>query len=154
MVTRYFLLLLAFVAGPASAQTLAEAMFPKDDSCYLRVYSQDHLARHPAQRVQQIAIGPYPDDPQPGALTLGLALVLRDGGAVYEGTAYCTAAEGGLDCGVEGDGGGFRLTAQGGDLRLAVGDAGIGLEGAADFVALSGTDGDDREFLLRPAKCP
>ena len=43
------------LATPALGETPREAMFPSDGSCYRRQYSADHLAAHPAQRMEWIA---------------------------------------------------------------------------------------------------
>lgn len=130
-------------------------MFPGPDRCYARVYSADHLASHPAQRVTRIAISPDFRIAAPQfAVQLRLTLRGPAGGAV-EATGYCEN-EGGstIYCGLEGDAGGFQITpAKGGAIIISVSSLGMSFETDTDFVTLERDKGDDRSFLLRPVAC-
>lgn len=153
-------LLVALPARPVTAQNLRDTHFASDGSCYLRHYSAAHLATHPDQRVQDIAIGPETDDPADHALILTLRVRLRGdaGGQGYSATAYCEPVGVGMHCGLEGDAGSFTLAAaQGGALLLKVGGHGMSFEGDAGFLTLQSDRGDDRAFLLPPVPadaCP
>ena len=142
-------------ATAAFAKSPQEQMFPGPDSCYARSYSDDHLTKHPAQRVTQIAISPdfTIADPMLGVhLTLNLRGV--PGGA-FEAYAYCEN-EGGdtLYCGMEGDAGGFQITpAKQGGILIEVSSLGMGFENEAGFATLERNSGDDRSFLLKPVAC-
>lgn len=139
--------LIALLAAPAMAQSPQEAIFPFDGYCYLRHYSSAHLAEHPDQRVREVALGPYPGFVNADAPMVKVVLSLR-GGNRYEATAYCENDGGALSCQLESDGGWFHLQPRPkGAVLFQVGRRGIAFEGA-DFLELSGTRGDDREFLL------
>jgi hypothetical protein len=133
---------------PALAQGLRGDLFPTDAACYLRYYDDAHLAAHPQQRVRQIAIGPDPAQTTVAGLALRLHVQLREDAEFYTATAYCTEGPAGLDCGIEGDGGGFALDRSGRGLQLTVKRAGMILEGSTRFQEISGTQGDDRVFRL------
>ena len=142
-------------AATAGAQSPQDQMFPGPDSCYGRSYSADHLAKHPAQRVTQIAISP---DFAIAAPVLGVHLTLSlrgvPGGA-FEAYAACEN-EGGhtLYCGMEGDAGGFQITpAKKGGILITVSSLGMGFENDAGFATLDRDTGDDRSFLLQPLAC-
>lgn len=139
--------LIALLASPALAQSPQEALFPFDGHCYLRYYKAAHLAQHPAQQVQEIALGPYPGFAMGADPRIKVAITLRSGNR-YDATAYCENDGAVLSCQLEGDGGWFHLHPRPkGALMFEVGRRGIALEGA-DFLEISGTRGDDREFLM------
>lgn len=146
---------LMFLSAPALALSPQDQMFPDRASCYARSYSKDHLAKHPAQQVTEIAVKPDFEIADP---MLGLRLWLRlrgVPGGTFEGFAYCEN-EGGstLYCGLEGDAGAFVVTpAKGGSILVEVGRYGMSFENAAGFVTLERDQGDDRSFLLHPASC-
>ncbi len=142
--------ILAACAMPlvVAAQGLRGDLFPSDGACYLRYYNDAHMAAHPQQRVVQIAIGPDAAQTTVQALALRVQVIVRGRDDIYAGLAYCTDAGTALECGIEGDGGSFKLQNVGGRLQLVVGRGGIYLEGATTVLEISGSTGDDRVFRL------
>nr|WP_319384504.1 hypothetical protein [uncultured Roseibium sp.] len=132
-------------AGPETAEAEGFAERFADGTCYSRVYSADHLAGHPRQKVARIW---FTADPalHPGdyAVVLKFAFTLRDG-RFYQSFAYCRADG---SCATEGDGGRIRFTVRGQNLRMSI----------VDYLSVEGDDfspdlmqSDDRVFLLYPA---
>lgn len=154
---RRLALALTLLATPALAESPRAEMFPSDASCYLRHYDKAHLAKHPQQQVREIALGPQTGSFESDVLSLTVALSLRGVPEIYSGTAYCENTGGSLSCQMEGDAGWFTLTPRKkGTVLLKVGKDGLGFEGS-NFITISGTTGDDREFLLPPVpadSCP
>lgn len=153
------LLMLAVLAMPALAQSPRDIMFPSDASCYLRHYDKAHLSKHQEQIVKEIALGPW--DPAVGdgdRLVLLLAVYVRGTDERFVANAYCKNEADHLHCQMEGDAGSFTVTpAKNGAIRLDLTRDGIAFEGEGGFVALSGTSGDDRQFLIPPVPadaCP
>lgn len=143
-------LALTLLATPALADSPRDEMFPSDGSCYLRHYDRAHLAAHPGQNIAEIAIGPLSGAFDARELILNVRITLRGSGNMYSGAAYCENTGGSLSCHLEGDAGWFTLTPRpGGAVRLDVGKGGIVFEGR-DFLYISGTMGDDRQFLMPP----
>lgn len=147
---------LFLVASPATlAQSPQDQMFPGPDRCYGRSYSDDHLGKHPAQRVTEISVSPDFTIADP---MLGLHVQLRlrgvPGGA-FEAYGYCeNLGASTLYCGMEGDAGGFEITpAKGGAILITVSSHGMGFENDSGFATLERNAGDDRSFLLRPVAC-
>ena len=139
----------AMFAGPAGAQELVGRWFGRGE-CYSRVYNVGHLQLHPGQQVGRIWIGGRSGDARPSAreVNFGFALNGRPGG--YGGLAVCRDRQISLACGVEGDGGGFRVSqAGGGDLQLTVVDR-LQVEGERGASPELGRD-QDRVFRLRRA---
>jgi hypothetical protein len=127
-------------------------------ACHLRRYAPDHLAAHPAQSVTLIALAPETGAAEADTPVLRLSVAVRGDREIYRATAYCDRWQFPADCLLEGDAGAFRLeAARDGALRLTVAPRGISLEGSRGFVALEGTRGDDRLFLIpraAPGACP
>ena len=127
------------------------------EPCYARSYSDDHLKAHPGQRVAEIEIDMAKVNPDGKPITeeaieLGFGIKLKDKTHWYTNVAICKSEGAHISCFLEGDGGAFTLSAaQDGAVRLETGNYGIAMEGADDFVELSGTEGDDRVFILQPA---
>ncbi len=110
------------------AQAFAERLFAgapgktgqKTYACFVRVYSADHLARHPLQKVSAmkllVATESGPDDPVAYWFRLGLKYRNRSGN--FDSSGYCGDArivgddEPRLGCGVDCDGGSI-------DVRMA-----------------------------------
>lgn len=140
--------ILACSALPAPAQTARLA----DTGCHMRLYTRDHLARHPEQMVAAIGLRLAGGDPVTRTRLLDVLVRLRGRPDRLTATAYCQATPAGaLDCLMEGDAGAFVLTrARDGALRLAVAPRGMSFE-SDEFITLSGTTGDDRVFLIPPA---
>lgn len=130
-------------AGEALAQDIAERF--ADGTCYSRIYSADHLARHPGQKVAHIWFTADPTmRPDDYAVVLKFAFTLRDG-RFYQSVAYCRADG---FCGTEGDGGRIQFTGRGQNLRMSI----------IDYLIVEGDDfspdlmqSDDRVFLLYTA---
>lgn len=126
--------------------------------CFAATYSEAHLKTHPAQRVRSIEVdlAKTNSDGSPNSadrFQLGFALMLSVKDEWYGQAASCKASDQGFDCFLEADGGIFRLSPIGdGGLRLKTGETGLALEGTADTVELSGTEGDDRVFDLLPSQ--
>lgn len=150
-----FLLSLLLSAPPALAESPRAAMFPNQTSCYLRQYSQAHLAGHPDQRVRQIALGP--SDAPGRDLVLRVAVSLRGLQERFVADAYCENTGGSLSCGLEGDGGWFTLTPAKQGVKMKVGREPLGFEGETGFVSFGGGASDDDVFLIPPVAaeaCP
>jgi len=121
---------LGFVAAPSgsSGEDVLSRHFGRPGDCWLRAYDAEHLSRNPAQRVTrfdlartygQTEAGPEPNPP--GEVHLALRARTRGGTAPLTGLGICleesaTVAE--ARCGIESDGGGFRLQPSGQGLRL------------------------------------
>ena len=118
--------------------------------CFGRIYDAAHLASHPEQRVQSIWLTDVEDSTRREEYRL--QYTFRDG-EVYESYVYCDWQGQAMDCGIEGDGGRFMLSAQGATLRLEVGDY-LTIEGERDAPDLA--QSDDRVFLLSSfeGSCP
>lgn len=139
------LIAIGAVAGmeTANAQGLAERF--ADGACYARIYSADHLASHPGQKVARIWFTVEPGmRPDGYAAVLKFAFTLRDG-RFYQSVAYCGAD--GI-CVTEGDGGRIQFTSRGQNLRMSI----------IDYLIVEGDDfspdlmqSDDRVFLLYTA---
>ena len=126
--------------------------------CYGRSFDDAHLNAHTKQLVRRIEIDMTKSNASGIANTaerfeLGFGLMLAKSAEWYGQAAICKSSEASADCFLEGDGGRFKLTPMpDGALKLETGDYGIALEGASDTIALSGSDGDDRVFLLKAAR--
>ena len=125
--------------------------------CYARAYDDAHLKDHGTQTVRAIEIEMSKDNASDIPNTherfeLGFGLKVKKSNDWFTGVAICSAGGDEANCFIEGDGGRFRLSpAAGGAVKLETGDYGIALEGEKDFMSISGKDGDDRLFVLRPA---
>ena len=126
--------------------------------CYGRTYDGAHLKSHPTQKVRRIEIDMDRMDANERVNTaerfeLGIAVMTTNSSEWYGNAAICKAGSNSAECFLDGDGGKFKLTAsKDGAVRLETGDYGIGFEGEKDYIALSGTNGDDRVFLLKPGR--
>lgn len=144
--------MVAIVSTPGLAGVLEES-FAAFGTCYARQYDDAHLRKNPRQRVTAIILSHTVtgEDTSAWDAVLEFGFTLRDG-ETYSAVAYCQDDE----CGLEGDGGRFGVTAaRDGGLRLSVLHDFLGLEGENGW---SGNlaDSDDRVFLLyraRPAAC-
>lgn len=126
--------------------------------CYARTYDEAHLKAHPKQTVKAVELEMERTNPDGTVNTaqnfeLGFGVQVTRSSEWYVGLAICKDSGGAIDCFLEGDGGRFQLTAdKDGALKIATGDYGIVLEGSKDVVELSGTEGDDKVFLVAPAE--
>lgn len=125
--------------------------------CYARSYPAEHLASHPGQRVAKIVLDMEKTDPDGKAITeqnlqLGFAIQLKTSPEWYANVAICKSAGAEIDCFLDGDGGRFTVTADGGAaIRIETGSYGIAMEGTKDFIELPADTGDDKLFVLPPA---
>jgi hypothetical protein len=141
-------------AAPLAAQSPTDLMFPNKSGCYLRQYSTDHLAGHPAQRVTEISLTAEGSIADP-LLGLWVHATLRGvPGGEFEALAYCENEGGQMYCGMEGDAGGFSVApAKNGAVLVSVSSYGMGFENERGFEQLEPDRGDDRSFLLQPVPC-
>lgn len=144
-----FLVPLTLSAMPALAESPREAMFPGGQGCYLRQYSEEHLLRHPDQRVTGIGLWQLAEETDAEQLALTLALFVRGDSERFSATAYCQNTGGSLSCGLEGDGGWFTLSEAKNDVvRMKIGRQPLSLEGATGVIEIGGGTSDDELFLL------
>lgn len=146
-------------ATPALAKGPMDRIFPSDGSCYLRHYDRSHMSKHQDQLVTDIAIGPYaPEWKTREDVVVTVMVSVRGTDEFFLANAYCKEGSTDLFCQMEGDAGAFTLTPQkGGKIMLSPTRAGMAFEGQSSFIALSGTSGDDRDFLMPPVpadSCP
>lgn len=145
--------LLALAALPVLAQSPRDEMFPGLSVCYAREYDRAHLAAHPDQRVTSVALTPDQAAPTDALFPLWVVVTHRDQPGKLEALAYCENIEDTLYCGMEGDAGAFSIApAREGAVLLSVARGGMGFEGETGFVRLEADRGDDRTFLLYPAR--
>ena len=149
---RRILAVTLLLAGPAQAENVLYSHFGNDalpsGGCFARSYSKAHLADHPDQLVTDISLSISPLSKGGKTPTLMVFVKMRGDPYYYSESATCKIKGLGLNCHIEGDGGSFVLTGEkDGVLRLTVGTGGIGFEGDK-FVEISGTQGDDRAFLI------
>jgi hypothetical protein len=128
---------------PVQAASILDPMLGSPGDCYYRFYDEAHLRSHPRQMVESIFLTYDTDYQDPNAeLTLSFGIASRDG-KFFDGVGICD----GNVCGVEGDGGAFKLTPYRDGLRLDVVQR-MGAEGADGYIELEKTD--DTVFLLYP----
>lgn len=149
---RLILALTLLLASPATAENVLYSHFGNDalpsGGCFARNYSKAHLAEHPDQLVTNISLGISPLSQGGKTPTLMLFVKLRGDPYYYSESATCKIKGQGLNCFLERDAGAFILTGEkNGVLRLTVGKGGMDLAGDR-LVEISGTQGDDREFLI------
>lgn len=149
---RHVLAALCIMASPAFAENVLDSHFGNpalpSSSCFVRSYSNGHLAKHPDQVVTDIAVMVSALSAGGRAPLLDVFVTLRGDRYQYHGLASCKTKGKGLICLLEGDAGAFTLTGENsGALRLTVGRQGMAFEGDK-FVEISGTQGDDRVFLI------
>jgi hypothetical protein len=142
-------------------------------ACFGRVYDASHLQRHPKQRVtsfhlfRDFAIDPgaeyvvatreqlIADDGTNGTVPVNAFVRFRDRPGLFYNALICTRSGDTVRCGVECDGGGFKLRASGPALLIenegfvVVGGCGASddEQEQSDFVA---PGDDDRVFRLDP----
>jgi len=141
-------------AAPAAAETnqFYSRYFGKHGNvCYARHYDAAHLAQHPRQKVQQIALAFSPGRTQTAAaFEVKLGIVAKGSARRFSSPASCTSREDGVVCKVEGDGGTFELRSRGAGMMLQVVGDGLRMEGTTFFEA-GGAASDDNLFALPPA---
>ena len=123
-------------------------------TCYGRSYGDEHLSQHPEQNVQSIEIdkAKIKTNGEPNAaesFEIGFAFKLKSSPEWYGQAGICKTQADGFGCSLEGDGGEFKLSAQGPkSLKLEIGNYGIALEGNEGFAKLEAQSGDDKVFIL------
>jgi hypothetical protein len=147
-----------FLAGMSASAALAQdaqtPLFPGSESCYAQGYGADHLARHPTQRVTQIAL--RPEGPTTGSeRVLHVLLRLRDVPGGFGAYADCDIeAASSLACTMRKNAGGFRVSAaEAGAILVEVAQSGMRFENDTVMVRLEAATGADRSFMLRPVAC-
>ncbi len=147
---RYLLPLALLLATPALAKGPMDQIFPSDGSCYLRQYDRAHMSSHQDQLVTSIAVGPYaPAWGTQDTTVVTIMVSVRGTDEFFVANAYCDAGGADVFCQMEADAGAFTLAPDaGGKIKLKLTRDGIAFEGRSGFVALSGTRGDDKVFLL------
>jgi hypothetical protein len=137
------------LASPALAEAPRAQMFPSNGACYLRQYDAGHMAEHPDQLVTQVAIGPdYDSWADAQGSILKLRIEVQSGVEVPLTFAYCEDAPEAMLCSLEGDAGGFTLSQRDGAVLLQIDGRGMNFDTMGGFLTLSGTEGDDRSFLI------
>lgn len=156
--SRFSLLALCLVAQPVIAESVtAQRVFGPDAPCFGRFYDSAHLARHPDQQVTGIVLFADTEDMELDTTDQSLVVVevtTRSGKTPYSGIGICIDGNRGLFCSMEGDAGGFTVSAFDDRLLLEVRDVGMSFEGPTDFLTLEYDHGDDRAFLLDRGVCP
>jgi hypothetical protein len=147
-------MLMGLSATPVAAQSPTDAMFPGRSGWYHRLYSPDHLASHPTQRVTEISLTAEGSIADP-MLGLWVHVTLRGvPGGDFEALAYCENEGDQIYCGMEGDAGGFSVApAKNRAVLVSVSSYGMGFENERGFERLERDSGDDRSFLLQPVSC-
>jgi hypothetical protein len=166
------------VAAPAVAQEQKSSPLPdyfplRTEACFGRLYDASHLKQHPKQRVTSFHLfrdlSPDPnaeeanvtresilaDDGVNGQVSVSAYVRFRDRPGLFYNSLSCYRSEGIVRCGIECDGGGFKLRTLGKSLLLDnQGFVVIGYCGAsedeqaqADYVK---PGEDDRIFRLDP----
>lgn len=87
---------------------------PQDARCYRRLYSEEHMAAHPGQKLSELFVKlAYQTFPSGYKFLRGEVVGVAQG-SYFGNTAPCTkAANGELLCAIECDGGAFRLQPNG-----------------------------------------
>lgn len=153
-------LVLAVTAVPGRADAPLSRHFGAANNCYGRVYSPDHLAQHPAQKVTAMRLdhfpqyaGPFGADDQPliypgGDLVLYLSVRLRGSERGLENTGFCRPEGDHLTCGIECDGGQFELIDRGPDKILLRPKTEMYFNDCGESDIAIDPEPDDRSFLL------
>lgn len=138
-------------AGGASATSFYDSYVIGSDGippCYARVYSREHLADHPHQKVTHffVTYGEYDTGQPPKSFDMAFGFLLRGSRDIFTGLAHCTTKSDGATCLVEGDGGAFTLTPRPDGPLVSV-DSRLEIEGVDSF-SPDLHESDDRAFRL------
>lgn len=164
----------ASIVAEEKASPLPSHLPLRKEACFGRVYDAKHLASHPKQRVSSLYLfrdftpdtnAEYPPDDRQslldpdgdgGAVNLSAYVRLRDRKGVYSNSFSCRRSDkGDVVCGIDCDGGSFRLKAAGTGLDLTnegfvvVGGCGGNEEDHANSVFVE-PGADDKSFRLAP----
>ena len=136
--------LMAIVPSGSDSRPL-EKHFGPQNSCYQRVYSQDHLSSHPTQRVSQIRIDHFPRtygmenengdirfDPVTAELYFVVSVKFRNSNRVFRDGGFCTPGGQRYRCQIECDGGSFYLKDRDADSILLINDRGFRISGCSE----------------------
>jgi hypothetical protein len=156
------------IAGYAQAQprplNLTSHLPPGEDACFGRVYDAKHLAAHPKQRVtsfhlfrdfsadtnaEEAPILTEKDRATDDPINVGLMAYVRfrDRPGVFSNWLVCyRQTDGGVRCGVECDGGGFKLRTSG--SALIAENEGFVVSGGC---RASGDQEDEQEYVRQGA---
>jgi hypothetical protein len=144
------------VAAPVLAQSVRDQLIPVDNPCYGRIYDADHMAAHPDQQIQQIAVTAFGEtmNPEGYDVMLHLEVKLRGDPILYHNGGFCDRAGNDLECGLEGDAGKMNLTTRGDQIALVPGSYGIRVWAMGHEEVQFGLPGsDDLLFLLNEGEC-
>lgn len=145
--------LMVLVAAPATADVLSDLVQPGPGSCWERTYTDDHVARHPRQKVTEMR---FLLQNWRGDYVFNLDIATRERAGTVIGA--CSAeSDGAAVCTVYCDNGDIllRLSGDDGSILLEVGESGRlpvnarceGGDGAPPFEIEA--EPDDTRFLLR-----
>ena len=136
-----FLVCLLLGPGETNARPL-ERHFRAENSCYERVYSKEHLNKHPGQRVRQIRFDHFPQTygtedasgnirfgPKTAELYFVVSVSFRGSDQVFTDGGFCYPEGQMYRCQIECDGGGFYLKDRDGGSILLLNERGFYLSG-------------------------
>ena len=137
------ILALALAADPVGAQTLGD--------CYGRAYDISHMGSHPDQKVTEVVMQRLDDEPGVPAKLYGLSFRYVGQPGAFGAVVGCFRDTLPANCGALDEYGGVTIESRDqGAIVIRLGQAGlITWSDGAQYI-LSGSAGDDREFLLRP----
>lgn len=157
--TGFSMLMLA--AGPALADKPMTKYFGALNSCYARDYSAAHLNKHPLQKVSAIRLdhfprlsGPFGNDGKPllypnaPEIVINLSVTFRSDGTTHRATGFCWPEGRGLSCGLECDGGQFKLKEAKDGKLLITGGSDIYFHDCDAGDRVLERNPDDKSFLL------
>lgn len=149
------------LVDPAPARVLEQHFGPMD-SCYERVYSKDHMAKHPKQRVSHIRVEHFPNlfgthgpdgkvrfDEKTGEVAFGIKVHFRGSSEEFSDGGVCYPKKGYLRCQIECDGGGFEIKHRDANSILIYNTRGFAVSGCGgEERAFISTKSDDKVFRL------
>lgn len=141
------------MAGAAAADPLG---------CYVRTYSDDHLAKNPAQIVRSLSLNITKDDGDAGQVFADMNVEFanqgrlagrKTAGRTMSSYLICWNDGATFGCSVECDGGGFVLTRQTSDsITIETSNLWVGaVEGCGGMEDLAELPGQPVKYLLRAA---
>lgn len=154
------------VVGLTAIPVGAKGLSQQHDQCFGRVYTSQHMNKHPKQMVRMIHLAhrmSASGNQQAGKLRPILSVQLRTGSKLFFRQLECEGSATAGRCLVECDGGGFSYRFQkNGSLLIDIRkDWGVVLGSACDaggqLIVIGERGGDDRLFRLDPqdaGTCP
>lgn len=147
------------ISEAAVAEQVLTQNFGKDDSCYARQYSAEHMAENPDQTVSFIKFGHFPSWFEARGILQDASTVpftievnFKNDNQNYMNGGECRPHDDDLKCQIECDGGGFVLKHKDADsiLLYTRPEQGFAVAGCDGNDYRSVTDKtDDKIFLLR-----